>query len=150
MKPFFLVLFLTALISCTNNDDTKSVSPQTEADIIQYIADNNLTAQKSSTGLYYVIDKQGDGTKPTSNSNVTVNYKGYFLNGSVFDQSGSQGITFNLQQVISGWTEGITYFNEGGEGMLIVPSNLGYGSQDYHGIPGGSVLVFDIKLIKVN
>lgn len=100
--------------------------------------------------MYYVINNQGTGTKPISNSNVTVAYKGYFLDGTVFDQSNSQGITFNLQQVISGWTEGITYFNEGGEGILLVPSNLGYGSQNYNGIPGGSVLVFDIKLLNVN
>ena len=142
---FFLVL---TLISC-NKDDSSS-SAQTEADIIDYIEKNNLDATKSNSGLYYVINEQGSGTKPNANSNVTVRYKGYFLDGKVFDQSGSQGVSFNLQQVIKGWTEGITYFNEGGEGILLVPSNLGYGSNNYNGIPGGSALVFDIKLLKVN
>ena len=70
--------------------------------------------------MYYIIENQGTGDRPTSNSNVTVAYKGYFLDGSVFDQSSSEGITFNLQQVISGWTEGIAYFNEGGKGILLV------------------------------
>jgi len=142
---FFLVL---TLISC--NKDESSTSAQTEADIIDYIENNNLDATKSNSGLYYVINQLGSGQKPNANSNVTVRYKGYFLDGKVFDQSGTQGVAFNLQQVIKGWTEGITYFNEGGEGILIVPSKLGYGSNNYSGIPGGSVLVFDINLLKVN
>jgi len=149
MKTFIYTFFLALfLISCSDDDSPNTA--QTEADIIEYIESNNLDATKSATGLYYVITNQGNGSKPNSNSNVTVAYKGYFLDGTVFDQSGSQGVSFNLQQVISGWTEGITYFNVGGEGMLLVPSNLGYGSNNYNGIPGGSVLIFDIKLLKVN
>lgn len=147
MKAYISLFLLIIFISCNKDDSNKA---QTEDDIIQYISDHNLDALKSSSGLYYVITKQGEGAKPNSNSNVTVSYKGYFLDGSVFDQSSSQGISFNLQQVISGWTEGITYFNEGGEGVLLIPSNLGYGSKDFNGIPGGSVLIFDIKLLKVN
>jgi FKBP-type peptidyl-prolyl cis-trans isomerase FkpA len=147
MKAYISLFLLIIFISCNKDSANKA---QTEDDIIQYISDHNLDALKSSSGLYYVITKQGEGTKPNSNSNVTVYYKGYFLDGSVFDQSSSQGVSFNLQQVISGWTEGIPYFNEGGEGMLLIPSNLGYGSKNYNGIPGGSVLIFDIKLLKVN
>lgn len=148
MKSFASLLLIILFVSCNNNES--SSNPQTEADIVKYIKDHNLTAQKSSTGLYYIINKQGDGAKPSSNSNVTVSYKGYFINGNVFDQSNAVGISFNLQQVIKGWTEGIAYFNEGGEGMLLIPSQLGYGSDDRNGIPGGSVLLFDIKLLKVN
>ncbi|NNC50031.1 MAG: peptidylprolyl isomerase, partial [Flaviramulus sp.] len=76
--------------------------------------------------------------------------KGYYTSGSVFDQSDAEGVSFNLQQVIRGWTEGITYFKEGGSGMLLVPAHLGYGNNNYNGIPGGSVLVFDVTLISVN
>jgi FKBP-type peptidyl-prolyl cis-trans isomerase FkpA len=123
---------------------------QNEADIVKYIADNNLTAKKSDSGLYYGINTEGAGTTPTSNSNVTVAYKGYFLDEQVFDESTDKGISFNLQQIIKGWTEGISYFKEGGEGVLLIPSKLGYGSRNRSGIPGGSVLVFDIKLLKVN
>ncbi len=148
MKSYFFLLLILLFISCNNEDSTNKI--QTEEDILQYIEDHNLVAKKSNSGLYYVIETQGEGAKPNSNSNVTVNYKGYYLNGTVFDQSNSEGISFNLQQVIAGWTEGITYFNEGGEGILLIPSQLGYGSNNYNGIPGGSVLVFDIKLLKVN
>ncbi len=121
-----------------------------EADILTYINDNNLNAKRTDSGLYYVINKEGTGQKPTSNSSVTVVYKGYFLDGTVFDASNTNGTTFRLDQVISGWTEGIPLFNEGGEGILLIPNNLAYGLQGTPPIPGGAVLVFDIELISVN
>jgi FKBP-type peptidyl-prolyl cis-trans isomerase FkpA len=100
--------------------------------------------------LYYVINNTGTGAQPSASSNVTVAYKGYFTNGNVFDKSDASGISFPLQNVIKGWTEGIPLFKEGGNGILLIPSHLGYGSSNGNGIPGGSVLVFDVKLIKVN
>lgn len=146
-KVIFLFSLIFTFFSCS--DDEPNYNAENEADIIKYIADNNLTAKKSNSGLYYVIKNEGSGTKPTSSSDVTVAYKGYFLDGKVFDQR-SDGLKFNLQGVIKGWTEGITYFKEGGEGILLIPSKLGYGSKDRSGIPGGSVLIFDIKLITVH
>ncbi|MEN8123499.1 MAG: FKBP-type peptidyl-prolyl cis-trans isomerase [Bacteroidota bacterium] len=136
------------IISCSE-DETVNYTKTNEEEILKYIDDHNLDAQKSSTGLYYVIDKLGEGAQPNVNSNVTVKYKGYFSNGEVFDQSDSNGITFNLQQVIAGWTEGITYFKEEGKGILLIPSRLGYGDNDRGSIPGGSVLIFDIELLDV-
>lgn len=148
------LLALTLFISC-NSDKEISKEPQetdytvqNEKEITDYIAKNNLTAIKSQSGLYYVINEPGTGAQPSSISNVA--YKGYYTNGKTFDQSSSAGLSFGLNQVIKGWTEGITYFKEGGSGILLVPSHLGYGSFDYSGIPGGSVLIFDVKLIKVN
>lgn len=105
---------------------------------------------KTDSGLYYVIDEPGTGKQPTPTSNVTVAYKGYFTNKTVFDAGSTIGVTFNLQQVIKGWTEGIPYFKEGGSGKLLIPATLGYGSNYYNGIPAGSVLIFDVKLISVN
>jgi FKBP-type peptidyl-prolyl cis-trans isomerase FkpA len=146
----YLYLFLSIFVFLSCSDDDSNFGFQTEADILKYIEDNNLNATKSDSGLYYVINTEGTGTRPTSSSNVTVAYKGYFLNGSVFDQSNSNGISFGLNQVIAGWTEGITYFKEGGEGVLLIPYNLGYGTNGSGSIPGGAVLVFDIKLISIN
>jgi len=123
---------------------------QNEGAILQYVADNNLTATKTESGLYYVINDEGTGTQPTNLSNVTVAYKGSFLDGTVFDESDFSGIPFNLSQVIQGWTEGIQLFKEGGEGILLVPYYLGYGETAYNTIPGYSVLVFDVNLISVN
>ena len=121
-----------------------------EADIIEYIEENDLVANRTNSGLYYVINEEGTGTRPTSSSNVTVAYKGYFLDGTVFDQSDANGISFGLDQVIKGWTEGIPLFKEGGEGILLIPSSLGYGLNGAGSIPRGAVLVFDVNLISVN
>ncbi|MCB4809488.1 FKBP-type peptidyl-prolyl cis-trans isomerase [Tamlana sp. 62-3] len=143
-------LILPLIFTACKNDDTIDYRAQNDKDIQNYIAENSLNATKTDSGLYYVINEQGSGEQPTYTSNVTVAYKGYFLNGSVFDESDENGISFNLQQVIAGWTEGITYFNEGGSGMLLIPAHLGYGNSSYAGIPGGSVLIFDINLISVN
>jgi FKBP-type peptidyl-prolyl cis-trans isomerase FkpA len=152
------LLALTLFISCSKektikNEENKApidYVAKNETEIVDYIAKNKLTAQKSDSGLYYVITDPGTGTKPTASSNVTVAYKGYFTNGSVFDQSDAAGISFGLNQVIKGWTEGIPLLKTGGTAILLVPAHLGYGNNDYSSIPGGSVLIFDVKLIKVN
>ena len=148
-KYLYLFTLVLLFISCSDKTDT-SFEPETEQDIIQYIEDNNLNATRSNSGLYYVINNEGSGARPTSTSNVTVDYKGYFLDGVVFDESNSNGISFRLNEVIQGWTEGITYFKEGGNGILLVPYNLGYGESGRGSIPGGSVLIFDIRLLSVN
>ena len=153
MKNTLFALALVLFISCDNEKKTEEdidYTAKNEADIQAYVEENNLTAIRSNSGLYYVIEEEGTGTQAVATSNVTVAYKGYFLNGAVFDQSDEDGITFGLNQVIAGWTEGITYFKEGGSGILLVPAHLGYGSRDYSGIPGGSVLVFEVSLISVN
>jgi FKBP-type peptidyl-prolyl cis-trans isomerase FkpA len=159
MKYTLFALVLTLFISCSkdketeyfaNNEQEIDYVAKNEQEIIAYIAKNNLTAQKSSSGLYYVINEPGTGVQPTQTSNVKVAYKGYFTNGYVFNESKAEGILFGLNQVIKGWTEGIAYFKEGGSGILLVPAHLGYGNNDYSGIPGGSVLIFEVKLISVN
>ncbi len=147
MKYFFSLIILFSLISCSDDDDSIDYDKQNEQEIQDYIAKHNLDATRSNTGLYYVIEKEGIGEHPNSHSDVTVNYKGYYTNEQVFDQG--DNISFNLQQVIAGWTEGITYIKEGGTGMLLIPSKLGYGYNDYKGIPGGSVLIFDIDLLDI-
>ena len=153
MKSTLLALVSLLLVSClSDNEASKPVdyTVQNEKEIVDYVAKNKLTATKTDSGLYYVINEAGDGEQPTATSNVTVAYKGYFTNGNVFDQSNASGISFGLNQVIKGWTEGIPYFKEGGSGILLVPSHLGYGGNDYSSLPGGSVLIFEVKLISVN
>jgi FKBP-type peptidyl-prolyl cis-trans isomerase FkpA len=150
-KILSALLVLTLLISCSKDKEANiDYTAKNEVEIKAYIAKNNLTAQRSNTGLYYVINAAGTGAQPTASSNVTVSYKGYYTNGTVFDQSNAAGISFGLNRVIAGWTEGIPYFKTGGNGILLVPAHLAYGSSDYNGIPGGSVLIFDVKLISVN
>ncbi|MGL2993666.1 FKBP-type peptidyl-prolyl cis-trans isomerase [Flavobacterium sp. TSSA_36] len=144
-------LFLLFFISCSHEQQKPvDYTAQNDKEIKDYLTKNNLSAQRTNSGLYYSITEEGTGEKPTTSSNVTVAYKGYFTNGNVFDQSKAEGISFGLNQVIKGWTEGIPYFKTGGSGQLFVPAHLGYGSFNYGPIPGGSVLIFDVKLISIN
>lgn len=144
-------LFLSVLVfsSCAKKK-AKEQANTDEKIIKQYITDHNLTAIPTGTGLYYVIENQGNGGTCNSFSTVRVSYKGYLTDGSVFDESEVEGISFGLQEVIKGWTEGIPYFKEGGNGKLLIPSALGYGKQGNSGIPANSVLIFDVKLIEIH
>ena len=150
MKYSILAFAFIFLISCADDDETKDYRAENEQEILDYIANNNLDATATGSGLYYVIDIEGTGAQPTSTSNVTVTYKGYYTDDTVFDESDANGLSINLQQVIAGWTEGIPLFKEGGEGMLLIPSHLAYGNEGRGSIPGGAVLIFDVNLISVN
>lgn len=145
----FLYALLPALIFSTSCKEEVDQKAEDRDKIIKYIADNNLNAQSTSSGLYYSIEAPGSGKRPTVKSDVQVFYKGTLLDGTVFDESIPQGIWFNLSQVIEGWQEGIPLFMEGGRGKLLVPSHLAYGSVARSGIPANSVLIFDIRLIDV-
>jgi len=122
---------------------------ENEAAILQYIADNNLDATKTDSGLYYVKNNETTGISPTSTSNVTASYKGYYLDKTVFDEGSLTG--YLNGSLIDGWKEGLQLFKEGESGILLVPYYLGYGEYTYNNtIPGHSVLIFDINLISVN
>jgi FKBP-type peptidyl-prolyl cis-trans isomerase FkpA len=148
MKKSLIFLLLVFFLACS--EDTPDIS---EDEMIQeFITANGLDAQKTSSGLYVVIDEAGADPFPSSSSEVTVHYSGYFLNGQVFDSSIQRGVplTISLTSVISGWREGIPYFGTGGEGMLLMPSSLAYGSTGSGSIPPNTPLVFDVELISVN
>ncbi len=149
MKKFILIVLLFFIFSACQKKKTEEQFKADNGIILKYIADTKLNASSTKSGIYYVINKTGNGTYPNSNSQVRVAYKGYFTNGAVFDKSENNGIIFGLQEVIKGWTEGITYFSEGGSGTLLIPSSLGYGNKGTSGIPENSVLIFDINLIDV-
>lgn len=121
--------------------------------IEDYLKKNNLTAQRLPSGLYYIITKEGTGDAPLPYQMVSVDYKGYLLDGTVFDNSFERGqpISFPLGvgQVIPGWDQGLMLFKPGAEGKLLVPSYMAYGERANERIPANSVLVFDIHLVDV-
>jgi len=135
------VIFFTA---CDEDDyDAEAQLKKDIALIENYLLENDLTAQSTESGLYYIIEEQGTGSKPDLQSRVTVAYTGKLLNGDVFD---SGTITLYVYEFIEGWKEGLQLFNEGGKGQLFVPSTLAYGNKDQETIPANSVLIFDIHL----
>jgi len=104
------------------------------------------------SGLQYEVITQGTGPKPTVNDTVTVNYIGTLIDGTEFDNSYKRGepISFPVGGVIKGWTEGLQLMSEGSKYKLYIPSELGYGAREAGPIPAGSVLVFEVELLKVN
>jgi FKBP-type peptidyl-prolyl cis-trans isomerase len=103
---------------------------------------------ETESGLQYKVIKEGTGRKPIATSEVTVHYEGKLINGEIFDSSYERGetISFALNQVIPGWTEGLQLMKEGSIYELYVPSDLGYGDRDLPNIPAGSVLIFKVEL----
>lgn len=140
MYKYILLLLCGTIFSSCGSDYS--------GEIEDYLEKNNLTAQSTEDGLYYIIDVPGNEIKPKLNSDVKVIYKGYLTDGKVFDQS-TTAVEFNLSQVIPGWTRGMTLFGEGGKGKLIIPPHLGYGETETTNIPSNSVLIFDIELVDV-
>lgn len=143
---FGLLLTVLFIVSSCKKDFTVI----DEQLIVAHLQSNNLTAQKTESGLYYIIDSPGTGGHPDITSTVEVNYTGYFLDGTIFDSSNGNPVTFPLSGVIRGWQEGIPLFQRGGEGTLILPSNLAYGSNPPAGFPANAVLMFDVELIDFN
>lgn len=133
----------------TINEVYDDVNDYNDQVIQDYLSAQNLVAERTDQGLYYIIDEEGDGDFPQSQSVVTVRYEGYFLNGDVFDSSRGETITFSLQQVIEGWTLGIPLFNEGGGGTLLIPSTLAYGNAGTNGIPPNYPIAFDVELVSI-
>lgn len=113
-----------------------------------YLTANNITnAVKHPTGLYYIIENEGTGSRPTLCTNVAFTYKGQLTNGTVFDQA-TTPVLYPLSQLITGWQIGIPLVKTGGKIRLFIPPSLGYGSAAIPGIPANSVLIFDVTVIE--
>lgn len=122
--------------------------------IQEYIKANNLKAEKTPSGLYYVKVKEGKGAKAEPGKMVSVHYTGKLTNGNVFDSSVNRGTPFEFPlgagNVIRGWDEGIALMKVGEKGTLLIPSYLAYGERGAPGaIPPNSVLIFDVELLGV-
>ncbi len=130
-----------------------SQSAENEAAGIAFLAENGARPEVITTesGLQYEVLQEGAGAQPTANDVVTVNYKGTFLDGSVFDDSSLHGgpATFGLDQVISGWTEGVALMNVGAKYKLYIPYNLAYGENGSMSIPPKSTLIFEVELLEI-
>ncbi|MFD2717948.1 FKBP-type peptidyl-prolyl cis-trans isomerase [Hymenobacter monticola] len=125
-----------------------------DAVLQDYIKKNNLTMQKTPSGVYYQVLKPGTGAKPNTGQMVSVNYKGTLLSGKEFDSSDKMGkpidFPLGLGQVIPGWDEGIALLNKGSRAILLIPSSLAYGPRGAGAdIPADSPLRFEVELVDV-
>ncbi|MBU1012854.1 MAG: FKBP-type peptidyl-prolyl cis-trans isomerase [Bacteroidetes bacterium] len=151
--PILIIIVFITLASCSKKEDMITPADQLKLDIalIQgYLASNNLTAQRTNSGLHYIITEEGTGVdKPTINHRVTVNYIGYYLDTKeVFDQSRTGSpLTILLAHTINGWIEGIPLFSKGAKGILLIPSGLAYGPFPPSGVKPNAVMIFEIELL---
>lgn len=106
---------------------------------------------ETASGLQYKVVKMGTGAKPTATDKVKVHYHGTLLDGTVFDSSVQRGepITFGLNQVIAGWTEGVQLMPVGSKFIFYIPSNLAYGDRAAGSIKPGSTLIFEVELLDI-
>lgn len=127
-----------------------------------YFKIKNITPLKTQSGMYYRIQQQGTGPLAVPGDTVVMNYRGTFLDGTIFDSNIDsaflhvQPLKFVLGtgRVIKGWEEGIGYLKAGSKAFFYLPSALAYGTQSRpgsaanpKGIPPNSVLVFEVELI---
>ena len=107
----------------------------------------------TASGLQYRIVEAGNASEasPKADDRVSVNYRGKLLDGTEFDSSYSRGqpATFGVGQVIPGWTEALQMMKPGSKWQLFIPPALAYGKTDRPGIPGNSLLIFDVELLSV-
>ena len=138
----------------TNSEDAEIIKANKEAGKA-FLAENKKKegVKETASGLQYKVIREGNGKRPKATDPVTVHYEGRLLDGTVFDSSRERGdnpISFALNQVIAGWTEGVQLMQEGAIYEFYIPSHLAYGDRGAGSqIKGGATLVFEVELIEV-
>jgi len=138
----------TTFNAITQEKDKEAIQKE-----IDFLAENAKKpgVQRTPSGMQYEVLVQGKGPKPSEDSIVKVHYEGKLIDGTVFDNSytSPDPVIFPLNQVIPGWTEGLLLMNVGSKYILYIPSELGYGPQDYGPIPAYSTLIFTVEFIGI-
>ncbi len=150
MKKVLIFSLLAALmggtIACKKDVDEDKL-------ITDYLTTNKLVAEKTPEGIYFIVETQGTGNFPTLSNTVSVRYKGYVLDGTVFDGNQTAALPFTTVlggNIITGWKIGLQKFKKGGKGKLFIPSAYAYGSSGSGSIiKGNNPIIFDIELVDV-
>ena len=133
----------------------EAVAKRNRAAASEFLAKNGVVPDVKTTasGLQYQVFAAGDAqaSAPTVNDRVAVHYRGRLLDGTEFDNSDdhAQAATFSLNGVVKGWREALPMMKPGARWRLFVPPELGYDLNSPPAIPPGSLLIFDIELVKV-
>jgi peptidylprolyl isomerase len=150
-----LIVIALAIFYFTRNSNSKKIAVENNAIGNDFLS-TNKTAEgvtETASGLQYQILHKGEGSeKPKASSRVKVHYHGTLLDGTIFDSSVERGepISFGLNQVINGWTEGLQLMVVGDKFKFFIPSQLGYGNRAAGKITPGSLLIFEVELLDIN
>jgi len=119
--------------------------------IIDYILGQDISYERSNSGLYYAILELGEGNTYKHGEPCSAHYQGYFLDGRVFDSSIEKGrpLNFRVGQMVAGWNEILKLLTPGSQAKLILPSALAYGDRGFPGyVPPNSVIAFDLQTLE--
>lgn len=135
-------------------DMQKSQSGDKISEGEEFLAENGKRPEVTTTesGLQYEVLTMGDGPKPVASSTVKTHYEGKLLDGTVFDSSYQRGepISFPLNGVIKGWTEGLQLMPVGSKFRFYIPYNLAYGERGAGQLIGPyETLIFDVELLGI-
>jgi len=141
------------LLKNAANSAAERIAAKKQADLA-LIATKYPGAQTTANGIRFIVLKEGTGAKPQSGNTVSVNYKGMFLNGEVFDASDFHGGPFQFQagagRVIPGWDQMVLDMKKGEKRLVVLPPELAYGERGAGGvIPPNAFLVFEMELTAI-
>ncbi|MDP9499950.1 FKBP-type peptidyl-prolyl cis-trans isomerase [Bisgaard Taxon 45] len=120
-----------------------------EGDKYRQAFEKESGVKKTQSGLLYRIEQAGTGEVIRPTDMVTVHYTGKLPNGEVFDSSRGKPVSFKLNQVVPGWTEGLQLVKKGGKIELVIPPELAYGEQGAGRIPPNATLHFNVEVVDV-
>jgi len=119
----------------------------------KFLAENATKegVQTTASGLQYKVETMGTGAKPVATDTVKVHYRGTLLDGTEFDSSYARNepISFGLNRVIAGWTEGVQLMPIGSKFMFFIAPDLAYGEGGGGPIPPNSTLIFEVELLDI-
>ena len=150
-----VIVIVAVFILIKRNAGNSKLAEANKQQGIEYLAENakNVNVITTESGLQIEVLSAGTGTEhPKASDKVKVHYHGTLVDGTVFDSSVERGepISFGLNQVIKGWTEGLQLMVVGEKTKLTIPSKLAYGNQAAGKIPPGAVLIFEVELLGIN
>ena len=155
MKYILLAVVIgIAIFYFTRNSNNKKLAVENIQIGKAFLAKNktNKDVLETASGLQYQVLQKGDGSAyPNSTATVKVHYHGLLLDGTVFDSSVDRGepISFPLNRVIPGWTEGVQLMVTGDKFKFFIPPKLGYGNSAAGKIAPGSLLIFEVELLEI-
>ncbi|MDO5396001.1 MAG: FKBP-type peptidyl-prolyl cis-trans isomerase [Bacteroidales bacterium] len=108
-------------------------------------------ARRLAGDVVLVTEREGTGASPVASDRVKVNYQGRLSNGVVFDDTKGEPVTFDVNRLVPGFTEGLENMKTGGKYRLVIPAAMGYGENGIQGvIPGNSALDFTVELLAID
>jgi len=150
-----VLIIVAAIVLIRRSGSSKEVSEFNIAKGKEFLLENakEVNIQNTESGIQYEVLTKGTGdVHPKASDKVNVHYHGTLIDGTVFDSSVERGepISFGLNQVIKGWTEGVQLMVVGEKTRFFIPAELAYGNRTAGAIPAGSTLIFEVELLAIN